>query len=346
MLTRRSLLAAAAAQVRLPRKLRLAMIGFDGHPGEITAPLPRLPDIEVAAISDPDPAVLDRQARNPRLASARRYADYRTMLEREQLDLLAVNNSNGARAAAVLAGLERKLHVIAEKPLALTRGDLEAIVQARARAGVQIGMLLPMRFSPPYLALRQLVASGAIGEAGNVSAQKSYKAGNREAWMRRRASYGGTIPWIGIHMFDLMRWASGREFTEAFSFDAQVGPPPGIGEMENTTGTLFRLDNGGVATLHMDYYRPDAAPTHGDDRLRIAGTKGVAEYTAATGVTLLAGKFERIEKLPEAQPVFIDFVDAVFNGKPTALPFDDIYRVCRITLAAEESARRGQLVRV
>ncbi len=339
---------AATAALRLPRKIRLGLLDVEGHLGEVLKPLPQLPDVEVVAIAHPDAAVADRQKRNPRLAAAKHYTDYRRMLDAEKLDVVSVCNANGPRAQAILACLEHKVHVIAEKPLALTRKDLDRIKTSLQGAGTKLSTLLPMRFSPPYLALRQIASSGAIGEIINISTQKSYKAGNRPPWMKKQDTYGGTIPWIGIHMIDLMRFTSGREMTEAFSYRAQIKAPAGIGEMENTTGSVFRLDNQGVAMLHMDYCRPESAPTHGDDRLRLAGTKGVLEYMAATGVTLLeeGRKPEKLEKLPEEQSVFLDFLDHVYNGKPTALPFDDIYKANLVTIAAQESAVSGRVVKV
>lgn len=339
---------AATAAVRLPRKIRLGLIDIEGHVGEVIRPLPQLPDVEVVAIAHPDAAVAERQKKNPRLANAKHYTDYRRMLDAEKLDMVSVCNANGPRAQAILACLDHKVHIIAEKPLALTRKDLDKIKTNLHNAGTKLTTLLPMRFSPPYLALAQLAASGAVGEAINISTQKSYKAGNRPPWMKKQDTYGGTIPWIGIHMIDLMRFTSKREMTEAFSYRAQIKAPAGIGEMENTTGTIFRLDNQGVATLHMDYCRPESAPTHGDDRLRLAGTKGVLEYMAATGVTLLTEgrKPEVITKLPEEQSVFLDFLDHVYNGKPTALPFEDIYRANLITIAAQEAAVSGKVVKV
>jgi hypothetical protein len=50
----------------------------------------------------------------------------------------------------------------------------------------------------------------------------------------------------------------------------------------------------------MDHLRPETAPTHGDDRLGLAGTQGVVEYQGATGVTLMTGKEKPqvIQKLP------------------------------------------------
>ncbi len=354
--TRRSLIAGAAVAplsanlpgaVRLPRKVRVAILGLDGHYSDILSPLPQLPDVDVVAISDPDLQKAARIARGPRLASVKQYADYRQMLDREKLDIVAVCNNNGERAQVVIECAQRKLHVIAEKPLALSRAELKAVREAVERNGVQLSMLLPMRFSPSYLAVKKVVDSGAIGEVAQISAQKSYKAGDRPEWMRRRATYGGTIPWIGIHMVDLMRWSSGREFTETISFQSHIAFPE-LGDMENVTGSLFRLDNGGVALLRMDYLRPDTAPTHGDDRMRLAGTKGVVEYQAATGVTLLADgrKPEVITDLPPAGSEFIDFLEAVYNGKRQSLSVADVYRVTEIVIAAQEAAEERRIVRI
>jgi predicted dehydrogenase len=340
--------AAEESQVRLPRKVRLGILDVLGHLGDVTAPLPRLPDVTVVAVAVPEKAAFDRLARNPRIAGAKHYADWRRMLDSEQLDMVAVCNANGPRAEAILACLDRKLHVIAEKPLALTRADLDKVRKALAASGSKLSTILPMRFDPAYLALHQITASGAIGEVINITTQKSYKAGNRPPWMKKQETYGGTIPWIGIHMIDLMRFTSGREMTEAFSYRAQIKAPAGIGEMENTTGTIFKLDNNGVGTLHMDYCRPESAPTHGDDRLRLAGTKGVLEYMAATGVTLLeeGRKPQVITNLPPEQSVFIDFLEHVYHGKATSLTFDDIYRANLVTIAAQEAAVQGRPVKV
>ncbi len=327
--------------VRLGRPVRLGLIGFEGHAGEILDPLPRLPDVELAAVCDAKPQRLKRYP------NAKAYTDYRRMLDAERLDVVGVCNSNGERAAAILACVERKAHVAAEKPLAIERADLERIRSAVARNGVHLTMLLPMRFDPTYRAMKRIVDSGAIGEAAQIAAQKSYKLGERPDWYRRRSTYGGTIPWIGVHMVDLMRWSSGRELVEAATFQGRVGYPD-LGEMENVTASVFRLDNGGVGTLRMDYLRPDAAPTHGDDRLRVAGTKGVVEYQGATGVTVVTAekKPEVVRDLPPGDSLFIDFLKSVYLGTAPGLPLADVYRVNEIVLGARDAADRHAIVKL
>lgn len=347
-MTRRDILFSLAAPLRLPRKLRLAVIGTVGHIGDVLTPLPKLPDVELVAVAESDPDGLKIVAGRPALRNAKQYTDYRKMLDEVKPDVVAICNDNGARAGAALECAERKLPMIAEKPLAIDRREYERVKKAIERSGQPVQLILPMRYEPHYAKLREIVTSGVIGEVGQISSQKSYKAGNRAQWYRNQKTYGSTILWIGIHMFDLMRHCSGREFTEAFSYQAQVGAGAGLGEMENTTTTILKLDNGGSASLHMDYYRPDEAPTHGDDRVRIAGSKGVVEYMAATGLTLLerGKKPVVVSPLPEAGQVFVDFLGWAFAGQKCTMPLNDIWAVNETTLAAHESVRAHRPVRI
>ncbi|MFN0104688.1 MAG: Gfo/Idh/MocA family protein [Bryobacteraceae bacterium] len=346
LITRRAMLAGAA--IKLPRKLRLGMVGVLGHAGEILTPLAHIPDVELVAIAESDPVELDKIRKRPVAAKATFYTDYRRMLDAEKLDVVGVCTSNGDRAASVIAVAERGIPLIAEKPLALTRADFERTRKAVTASGKPIWLLLPMRYSPPYLAMRQMVKDGIVGDVGIISSQKSYKAGVRPVWMKERASYGSTILWIGIHMFDLMRWTSGRDFTEVFSYQSQVAAPVGIGQMENTTTTILKLDNGGTASLHMDYYRSESAPTHGDDRVRIGGAKGVIEYMGATGLTVLrqGGKVEVVREMPAEREIFVEFLEAAFNGKPNDMPVSDVWKVNEVTIAAHEAAETGRVVRL
>ena len=353
-MTRRSVLAGipiaaqalrAAEPLRLPQKVRIGLIFVEGHTGEVLTHLKDLPDVELAAVADPDPAARARVARTQ--SAARQYSDYRQLLDKEKLDMVAIGGPNGARAEIILASVARKLHIVAEKPLAIERPDLDRIRKAVAQQNVRLSMLLPMRFLGTYRALKRAVDQGLIGEVAQISGQKSYKLEQRPDWMRHRSTYGGTIPYIAVHMVDLMRFTTGRDMVEAVSFQGRIGHPE-MGDMENTTATIFRLDNGGVATLHMDYLRPETAPTHGDDRLRLAGPEGVVEYQDSTGVTIVTGKEKphAITDLPPTRSLFLDFLDSVYNGKPVGLNMPDIWRVNEIVLAARESAERHAMVKI
>ena len=358
--TRRSLLAgtlgfSALAQsgappaILLPRKIRLGIIGFDGHVDEILRVLPQLPDVTLAAVADAasDPGAIATYSRNQYVSRARRYATTDEMLARQPLDCVAICNNDGDRASAILACAARKLDVIAEKPLALNRKDLNDVYAVVEKNRVHLGMLLPMRFDPPYLAMKKIVDSAAIGEVLQIDAQKSYQLGNRPGWQKQASTYGSTIQWIGIHMIDLMTWVSGRRFREVASFQARVGFPE-LRDMQNVTASVFRLDNGGTATLRMDYLRPSTEKGHGDDRLRLAGARGILEFQESTGVTLATDHASRrmIRELPNQESVFIDFLQLICGSRHPALTWPEIVRANEYTLAAHEAARKHQILSI
>jgi len=333
-------LAAATESVRLPKKIRIGVLGFEGHTAEIIGPLNRVPDAEIVAYWD------STGKKQGKLSSAKQYTDWREMLSREKLDVVSVTNDNGGRAAAIIEAAKRKINVIAEKPLAIDKASLHAVRSEVERNNISLGMLLPLRYEPQFLAMKKVVTEGLVGEILQIAGQKSYKLGTRAPWFRKTSTYGGSITWVGIHMLDLMRWASRREFTSVAGFETRKGRD--VGEMETATASVFQLDNGGLATLRVDYLRPETAATHGDDRLRLAGTKGIVEYQASTGVTLMTADAPPtvIKDLPPQQSLFIDYLNATYNGKAPTLPLSDIYRICEVTLAAEEAADRGVMVRI
>ena len=346
-LSRRSLLTAlpaAAATVRLPQKIRVALIGLDGHPSEVVNPLPELPDVEMAGLFDPEPKTIAQYRKNPRLAGAKTYTtDWRKMIDETKPQVVGVCNANSLHAAIIGECLDRGIHVIGEKPIATELGDLERVRKAVESSKAKFTSMLPMRFSGPYQALREIVKSGEIGEVIQMDGQKSYRVSGRPPWFYQRATYGGTMAWIGIHMIDLMIYTSGRDFVETFGFQNHLGFPD-TGDTENISATTFKLDNGGVALLRLDYLRPQNASSHGDDRLRLAGTKGIAEYMAATGVTVVSDKRkpESLTTLPPERSLFSEFLDHIYNGKAAPIPWNEIYRGHKVALMAREAMESGK----
>ena len=350
---RAGLAAAAPAAARaedfgltLDRDVRVGLLGLEGHFGEAVRVAERHPRVKITAVETATERERGRGANVAALAEARRYNDYRELLKREELDAVCVCDRNSRRAESVIACLERGIPTAAEKPMALSLADLDRVRRASESTGTPLTMLLPMRFDPPYVAMRAIVAAGRIGEAVNLSGQKSYQLGERPEWMKDRESFGGTIPYIGVHLVDLLRFISGRDMVETAAFHGRVGFPE-IREMENTAAVSYRLDNGGTADLRLDYLRPKAGDSHGDDRLRIAGTRGVVEYQGGR-LTLMTDDepLHEVADFPATRPLFADFLDGVFNGKPRGLTEGEAFRVTEIVLRSREAADSGRVLRI
>ena len=344
-------LAAAAARaeptpVKLPGEVRVGLIGLDGHIGEALKVARERREVKIVAVEMTTDRERQKTKLSPDLAAAKPYSDYRKMLDSEELDVVMICDQNWRRHETVVECLERKIPTAAEKPIGISQVGIAAVRETLAKTRTPLTMLLPMRFTPHFMGMKQIVESGAIGEAVNLSGQKSYQLGVRPDWMKERETYGGSIPYIMCHTVDLLRFISGRDMVATAAFHANVGFPQ-TGEMENTAAVSYRLDNGGTADLRLDYLRPLAAGSHGDDRIRVAGTQGIIEYRAGKVTLMTETKpLHEITDLPAARTLFADFLDSVYNGSTPALSVDDIFRVSEIVVRSREAADSERVLQI
>src|SRR5689334_142670 len=94
--------AAAHDILRLPKKVRLAIVGLEGHTSEMLDPMNQWPDVELAAVWDRDPTVAQDFAASKHGRGARAYGDWRELLDREKLDVVGICGTNGERAEIIL----------------------------------------------------------------------------------------------------------------------------------------------------------------------------------------------------------------------------------------------------
>lgn len=322
----------------------VALIGLKGHQAVILEGMQMLEEVQLVAVADDDPAALKPVTTWPVAnENTSYYSDWRELLEREKPNIVGICDHDGVRAEQIIAAARAGCHILAEKPLAMTLEQLAEVRSAVEAAGVELSMLLTMRFEGPYVAMRTAIAKGAIGDVVLATVQKSYRLGQRPAWQRDRRTFSGIIPFIGIHALDLIRWTTGREFVSAMAYQGNVGHPE-MGDMEDNASIVLRLDNGGSASARLDYCRPATAPTHGDDRLRIAGNKGIIEYQSSNPIVSLMTADSPPTELPQpnAQNQFVDFVNSLRTGAPFGVPAEDCFRITEVCLRIRDAALAGR----
>lgn len=324
----------------------VAIIGLKGHQSVVLQGIGQMPDVRLAAAADDNEEALARLKRSEAAdAKTHTYSDYREMLDKEDVQIAVHCGTDGERADILVDCARRGLHIVSEKPLAMTLDRLGAVREAVRANNVRLSMLLTMRFEPRYGAVREAIAAGQIGEVVLATMQKSYKLGNRPEWQRDRRTFSGIIPFIGIHALDLLRWTTGREFVEVMAYQSNAAHPD-IRDMEDNASIALKLDNGGSASARLDYCRPAAAPTHGDDRLRVAGSEGVIESIATASSVTLVTQGEEPHELPvsEADNLFVDFVRSLEERREGSVPAEDCFRITEVVLKAREAAQTGKPV--
>jgi UDP-N-acetyl-2-amino-2-deoxyglucuronate dehydrogenase len=166
-------------------------------------------------------------------------------------EVLTVATPNGYHAPQAVAGLRHGLHVVVEKPIALTKADAETIVHTALQTGRLVFGVMQNRYSPPAAWLKQVYGEGRLGQVFLVQLNCFW---NRDAryyqpggWKGTQALDGGTLFTQFSHFVDLLYWVFGditnisarfRDFTHA-----------GLTEFEDSGLVTFDLVRGGSGTL-------------------------------------------------------------------------------------------------
>jgi predicted dehydrogenase len=334
--------ASAQRKIGADSVIRTGLIGKDGHIGILLNSIPRLKNVQWTAYAKGEPGEDAAWIRKQHAwtEQTRVYEHYREMLEKEKLDVVGICLPFYQNAAAAVEASLRGINVLSEKPAATTLKDLSQLERATHASGVLYCIMLDMRGMPIFQAARRAVRGGAIGEPILVSGQKSYVWGPDRPWYyKQRKTYGGTIAWVGIHALDYMRWVSGQNYFRVAAWQGNKAHPkyPGC---EDHAGLLFHLSNGGTAVCHLDFLRPENAPSHGDSRLRVAGSEGVLEaFENGNRVNLISLKGTVGDlPLPPVVDLFSTFIAALRGEGEPLISAEESFSITRVCLKAREAA--------
>lgn len=255
------------------------------------------------------------------------------MLDSVSPDLAIVSPVFGLTSEVILECAKRGVDVFAEKPIASTEEALNAVEKAVMESGIRFSAMHYLRFSPAFYRGAELVRSGAIGDVRMVTAQKSYRYGTRPVWYADRRLYGGTIPWVGIHAIDWIYHFTGKRFLSVSAL--AVGKDPEMAAL-----CQFDMEDGVMASVNIDYYRPKGAPTHGDDRIRCVGTEGILEIRDGK-VILLHESGVRTETPTEAPELLERFL-----AGENPISTSELFYLTRVALRARDSADLGKTLEI
>lgn len=246
-------------------------------------------------------------------------------------DIVVVNTRFDLNSEYTAKCLERNIYVFSEKPLAL---EYEAIdVIKKSVKNTFVSAMFGINYEPWFLTLKSAVDK--IGDIRMINARKSYTIRTRPDFFRSRDTFGGIIPWVAIHALYWIYDATGLRY-KSVSALSDNSYSFGYGDLETSSACLFEMENGAIATVTADYFRPDSAHSHDDDRLRIVGTKGIVEYQQGK-VTLIDIDSEKELKLCDKQDIFKLFIERV-KGSNVGVSFEESVYITEIALKSRESA--------
>jgi UDP-N-acetylglucosamine 3-dehydrogenase len=199
-------------------------------------------DVELVAVGDQDGAVAAKIANRYR---SRSYTDHRALLDEEQPDIVSVAVPTRLHAPVACDVMSRGIHVLVEKPLALTLDDGQQIIEASNRYGVKLAVGHIERFNPAVVEIKRRLQENELGRIFQLHA-------------RRLSPFPGRVEDVGVildlatHDIDVMRHLLDSDVERVF---AETGRKAHR-SCEDLVSALLRFDNGVIGVLDVNWLTP------------------------------------------------------------------------------------------
>ena len=313
--------------------LRVALVGAGGFLTSV-----HLPNLR----ADPHVRITTVVARSATTASvASRLAggatpatDWRVALADPAIDLVVIGTRHDSHAEIAAAALDAGKAVLVEKPLGLTRAEIDAVWHAsRRNERLAIGFNRP--FAPLAQRLRREAgaATGPLHVIYRVSAPLP-----PEHWLNDPLSGGGRLLGEACHMFDFTNWLCG---TPARVLAAALPAPAPLRTVESASVTVA-YTNGSVATIHYSGVGAAALPKERIEALRGGHAWVLDDFRAFTSYDSHGEHAQQERRADKGHAALMASVLAACRGGGPFTPgIDDAYAAQSVALAALESIATG-----
>ena len=325
--------------------IRVGMVGAGWIAGEHRRVLSETADAELVAVCDTDPG---RAAALADRTGARTYADWRYMLDREDLGALFVCTPPRAHREPAVAALGSGLPVYLEKPIARTSLDAAAIVAAASSAGAVCAVGYQWHALDLLLELPGLLAGQQIGLLAGTSIGPTQS----RPWFTDMRAGGGNLLERGSHHLDLIRAVAGEVVAvqaAASRIRLARSAGAGAGDIDDALTMMLSLASGALATVVIAWTRAGQPGSYGLDIVASEATLRLAldpDFTLS-GVSRGASVAVRADGHPFGRSVR-RFLDAVRDRDPAAVACTpaDAAATLAVAVAAEEALRTARAVPV
>lgn len=331
------------------RKMRVLVLGLGFFGRNWLREVLACPECEVAGIVAKHPELLATVGEEFKVPPAKRFATIEEGLGRAQAQAAIVALPEMVHKAAILAALDRGLHVLTEKPLAMDMTEAAAIVRAARRApGATLMVDQNYRWRPHTRALRRMIREGRIGRV--ASASYEFRQGivrtTTDAW--REEMPHPYLHDIAIHHFDLLRACTGQECAEVVAIP--VRPHWSWYRGLPALDAILTFDQG-VSVSYTGTMVARGFITPQDGLITIVGEGGTLRLEADVQVRWY--RDSQVEVVPPEAMLFTDaayalreFLAAIREARRPETDVEDNVRSLAMVAAAVTSVEKRQPVAV
>ncbi len=330
----------------MEKKLRAAVIGLSMGERHVTGVLGN-EGAELVAICDINPETLKRVGDQFGIPEEKRYTDWHDLLKlKSGLDVALVITPDQLHQEMSETFLAAGIHVMCEKPLALSREELEAIVKASDESSAKFMVGQICRFTPAFIKTKELIDAGTIGEIYFVESEYAHDYFQYMFDWRKDPRRHGVVGG-GCHAVDLLRWYVGDPY-EVFAYGVHKLLP--MVDYDDATIAVMKFPNNVIGKVFVS----TGCKRDYTMRTCIYGTKGtiICDNTSDHMFlyTLQEGS-ELVNETPEIIPLDINnhntirefevFAEHILQDTPVVMDARQGAKTVAACMAIVESAKTG-----
>lgn len=313
-------------------------------------------NVEIVAVCD---IVKKRAEAAAEKYGAEAYTDYEVMLAEADIDAVSVCTPNYLHAPMSIAALNAGKHVLCEKPMATSKEEALAMIEAAKRNGKKLMIGQNQRFVPSHAKAKQLIKDGELGKifgfrtAFGHPGPEGWSIDGKDSWFfRKEEAFIGAMGDLGVHKTDLMRYILGEEFVEVGAFVESGAKEDST--VDDNAICVLKSESGIVGTLAASW-----AYVKEDNSTIIYGEKAVLRLEDDPEYSLIIqykdgeiekedlGKIQSNEEGGQSNSQVVDlFVESILNDTEPPVNGDEGMKSLNVVLAALESSKTKQIVQL
>jgi predicted dehydrogenase len=329
-------------------------------------------DIDFASVADLSPAALEKMNK---LYGLKGYTDYKEMLDRENLDALAVVTPDYLHKEITLEAARRKIHVLVQKPLATDVQEGRDMIKAAEENNIMLYVDFHKRFDPAHIQLKQAIQTGKLGEIQYGYICMEDKILVPTVWFKTWAQHSSPAWFLGIHFYDLLYWILGKAPVRVYATGIKKKLVSMNIDTYDSLQAKFEYDNGASISVDCSWILPNSFSSIVNQQIRLVGSEGmqevdsqdrgiVAAYESEAAGLVINPYGKIIDSKPlvgniptgytiESMLYFLKLVSLLKEGKMSLKDLENYYPTGREALvstqmcaAVHESARLGKMIEI
>lgn len=274
------------------------------------------------------------------------YNEFDDLLKDDVVDALYICLPNNLHASFAAKALRAGVHVLCEKPLALTLYQAERMREAAVAGKTKLMTAYRLHFEASYLKALEMCKSGKLGDLRYFSSDFSFQVKDPQNIRLKQVTGGGPVWDIGIYCINAVRNLFQSEPIEVFAFQS-VGKDPKFSQVEEAVNVVMRFPEDRLASFNCSF---GAAAT---SEFNVYGTKGslcvenAYEYATARTLTLKIDEKKQTHKYKKCDqfaPEITYFSDCIIHDRELEPSVIEGMADIRVILAVYQSLYKNKPV--